>query len=77
MNISWGYSPKIEKYIPLGDFSPEKYLIIARQAIENLNVDAERKDNETKNKKEMDSVMIEINNAKEAANNRGERYWAY
>lgn len=36
MDISWGYSPKIEKYIPLGDFLTEKYLIIARQAIENL-----------------------------------------
>ncbi len=36
MKISWGYSPKIEKYIPLGDFPPDKYLIIARQAIENL-----------------------------------------
>ncbi len=36
MEISWGYSPKIEKYIPLGDFPIDKYLIIARQAIENL-----------------------------------------
>jgi rhomboid protease GluP len=36
MSISWGYSPKIEKYIPLGDFPIDKYLIIARQAIENL-----------------------------------------
>jgi rhomboid protease GluP len=36
MAISWGYSPKIEKYIPLGDFPLDKYLIIARQALENL-----------------------------------------
>lgn len=36
MAISWGYSPKIEKYIPLGDFPADRYLIIARQAIENL-----------------------------------------
>lgn len=36
MNISWGYSPKIEKFIPLGDFPGDRYLIIARQAIENL-----------------------------------------
>ena len=36
MNISWGYSPKIEKFIPLGDFPEDRYLIIARQAVENL-----------------------------------------
>lgn len=36
MSISWGYSPKVEKYIPLGDFPMDRYLIIARQAIENL-----------------------------------------
>lgn len=36
MNISWGYSPKIEKFIPLGEFPMDRYLIIARQAIENL-----------------------------------------
>lgn len=36
MAISWGYSPKIQKYIPLGDFPADRYLIIARQAIENL-----------------------------------------
>ncbi len=36
MTISWGYSPKIEKFIPLGDFPIDRYLIIARQAIENL-----------------------------------------
>lgn len=36
MAISWGYSPKTEKYIPLGDFPVDKYLIIAKQAIENL-----------------------------------------
>ncbi|PWS28131.1 hypothetical protein DHW03_11300 [Pedobacter yonginense] len=36
MSISWGYSPKIEKYIPLADFPADKYLIIAQQAIENL-----------------------------------------
>ena len=36
MNISWGYSPKIEKFIPLGDFPMDRYLIIARQVIENL-----------------------------------------
>lgn len=36
MNISWGYSPKTERYIPLGDFPVDRYLVIARQAIENL-----------------------------------------
>lgn len=36
MSISWGYSPKTEKYIPLSDFPADKYLIIVRQAIENL-----------------------------------------
>ncbi|SFG60047.1 rhomboid family intramembrane serine protease [Pedobacter insulae] len=36
MTISFGYSPKIEKFIPLGDFPQDRYLIIARQAIENL-----------------------------------------
>ncbi len=36
MSISWGYSPKKEKYIPLSDFPADKYLIIVRQAIENL-----------------------------------------
>jgi len=36
MQISWGYSPKIEKFIPLGDFPMDRYLVIARQAIENL-----------------------------------------
>ncbi|MES2417331.1 MAG: rhomboid family intramembrane serine protease [Bacteroidota bacterium] len=36
MAISWGYSPKVEKFIPLGDFPIDRYLIIARQAIENL-----------------------------------------
>lgn len=36
MGIAWGYSPKIEKYIPLGDFPADRYLIIAAQAIENL-----------------------------------------
>lgn len=36
MGISWGYSPKTEKYIPLSDFPADKYLIIVRQAIENL-----------------------------------------
>jgi len=36
MLISWGYSPKIEKYIPLADFPADKYLIVAKQAIENL-----------------------------------------
>jgi rhomboid protease GluP len=36
MDISWGYSPKIEKYIPLGEFPADRYLIIARQAVENL-----------------------------------------
>lgn len=36
MGISWGYSPKIEKFIPLSDFPADKYLIIVRQAIENL-----------------------------------------
>lgn len=36
MEISWGYSPKIEKYIPLEEFPSDQYLIIARQAVENL-----------------------------------------
>ncbi|MFD2284913.1 rhomboid family intramembrane serine protease [Pedobacter petrophilus] len=36
MSISWGYSPKVEKFIPLADFPADKYLIIAQQAIENL-----------------------------------------
>ncbi|MNK29969.1 Rhomboid protease GluP [compost metagenome] len=36
MSISWGYSPKTEKFIPLSDFPADKYLIIVRQAIENL-----------------------------------------
>lgn len=36
MLISWGYSPKVEKFIPLGDFPADKYLIVAQQAIENL-----------------------------------------
>lgn len=36
MGISWGYSPKIEKFIPLSDFPSDKYLIIVRQAFENL-----------------------------------------
>lgn len=36
MAVSWGYSPKVEKFIPLGGFPPDRYLIIAQQAIENL-----------------------------------------
>jgi len=36
MSISWGYSPKTEKFIPLGNFPIDKYLIVAQQAIENL-----------------------------------------
>src|SRR5690606_22944035 len=36
MPISWGYSPKIIRYIPLADFPADKYLIIATQAIANL-----------------------------------------
>lgn len=36
MGVCWGYSPKIEKFIPLSDFPADKYLIIVRQAIENL-----------------------------------------
>jgi rhomboid protease GluP len=36
MSISWGYSPKIEKFIPLAGFPADKYLIVAKQAIENL-----------------------------------------
>ena len=36
MSISWGYSPKTEKFIPLGNFPADKYLIVAQQAIENL-----------------------------------------
>ncbi|WP_316840738.1 rhomboid family intramembrane serine protease [Pedobacter gandavensis] len=36
MGLSWGYSPKVEKYIPLGEYPADRYLIIAHQAIENL-----------------------------------------
>lgn len=36
MGLSWGYSPKVEKYIPLGDYPADQYLIIAQQVIENL-----------------------------------------
>ncbi|WP_316824322.1 rhomboid family intramembrane serine protease [Pedobacter miscanthi] len=36
MLISWGYSPKIEKYIPLAGFPADKYLIVAKQAVENI-----------------------------------------
>ena len=36
MAIAWGYSPKIEKYIPLGEFPADKYLVIVAQVIENL-----------------------------------------
>lgn len=36
MSISWGYSPKVEKFIPLADFPSDKYLIIVKQAFENL-----------------------------------------
>jgi rhomboid protease GluP len=36
MAVAWGYSPKIEKYIPLGDFPEDKYLVIVTRAIENL-----------------------------------------
>lgn len=36
MSFAWGYSPKVEKYIPLGDFAGDKYLVICRQAIINL-----------------------------------------
>ncbi|WP_129715338.1 rhomboid family intramembrane serine protease [Pedobacter sp. SYP-B3415] len=36
MNVKWGYSPKTEKYVPLGDFSPERYLLVAKMAAENL-----------------------------------------
>jgi rhomboid protease GluP len=36
MRISWGYSPKIKKNIPLGDLPIDRYLIIAQQAIANL-----------------------------------------
>lgn len=36
MAIAWGYSPKIEKYIPLGDFPADKYLVVVAQVIENL-----------------------------------------
>jgi len=32
----WGYSPKVEKFIPLGYFSADRYLIIAMRVIENL-----------------------------------------
>lgn len=36
MELSWGYSPKVEKYIPLGDYPADRYLVIAQQAVENL-----------------------------------------
>ena len=36
MSVSWGYSPKVEKFIPLGDFPADKYLVVAQQAVENL-----------------------------------------
>lgn len=36
MSVRWGYSPKVEKFIPLGDFPADKYLIIAKRVIENL-----------------------------------------
>ena len=36
MSVSWGYSPKTEKYIPLAGFPADKYLIVAQQAIKNL-----------------------------------------
>ncbi|MES2651535.1 MAG: rhomboid family intramembrane serine protease [Bacteroidota bacterium] len=36
MSICWGYSPKIEKSIPLGDLAVEQYLRIAKQAMTNL-----------------------------------------
>lgn len=36
MGLRWGYSPKVKKNIPLGDFPADRYLIIAQQAIENL-----------------------------------------
>ncbi|TDO20120.1 rhomboid family intramembrane serine protease [Pedobacter duraquae] len=36
MGLRWGYSPKLEQFIPLGEFPADRYLIIARQAIENL-----------------------------------------
>ncbi|MGF1924614.1 MAG: rhomboid family intramembrane serine protease [Bacteroidia bacterium] len=36
MNISWGYSPKIEEYIPLGDLTIESYLSISEQIMVNL-----------------------------------------
>ena len=36
MSWSWGYSPKIEKYIPLDGFPTDRYLVIALHAIKNL-----------------------------------------
>lgn len=36
MAWSWGYSPKIEKYIPLDGFPANRYLVIALHAIRNL-----------------------------------------
>ncbi|SEQ84696.1 rhomboid family intramembrane serine protease [Pedobacter rhizosphaerae] len=36
MSVSWGYSPKTEKYIPLAGFPADQYLIVAQQAIKNL-----------------------------------------
>ncbi len=36
MSWSWGYSPKIEKRIPLDGFPPDKYLAIALHAIQSL-----------------------------------------
>ncbi|HCN84912.1 MAG TPA: hypothetical protein DIT07_15035 [Sphingobacteriaceae bacterium] len=36
MSWSWGYSPKIENYIPLDGFPADRYLVIALHAIKNL-----------------------------------------
>ena len=36
MDICWGFSPKVEKFIPLDELTANQYLTIAKQAIENL-----------------------------------------
>ncbi len=33
MNVNWGYSPKKVRYIPLGDFPADRYLVIAWYAL--------------------------------------------
>lgn len=37
MSISWGFSPRIQEYLPLGDLTAARYFNIAKQAMVNLN----------------------------------------